>query len=156
MDTLSASVLRDRKPQIGIVLGSGLGALADRIEEAETLPYSDIPGFPVSTAPGHKGRFVFGTIGSKEVVLMDGRVHLYEGYTPQQVVMPIRLMRQMGVDTVILTNASGGIRRDLHAGDLMLLTDHISSLVPSPLRGENDPALGVRFPDMRHVYDEDL
>lgn len=96
MDTLSASVLRDRKPQIGIVLGSGLGALADRIEGAEVLSYSDIPGFPVSTAPGHKGRFVFGTIGGKEVVLMDGRVHLYEGYTPQQVVMPIRLMRQMG------------------------------------------------------------
>lgn len=156
MDTLSASVLRDRKPQIGIVLGSGLGALAERIEGAEALPYSDIPGFPVSTAPGHKGRFVFGTIGDKEVVLMDGRVHLYEGYTPQQVVMPIRLMRQMGIHTVLLTNASGGIRRDLHAGDLMLLTDHISSLVPSPLRGENDPALGVRFPDMRHVYDEDL
>lgn len=138
MDTLSASVLRDRKPQIGIVLGSGLGALADRIEGAEALSYSDIPGFPVSTAPGHKGRFVFGTIGDKEVVLMDGRVHLYEGYTPQQVVMPIRLMRQMGIHTVLLTNASGGIRRDLHAGDLMLLTDHISSLVPSPLRGEND------------------
>ena len=94
MDTLRASVLRDRKPQIGIVLGSGLGALADRIEGAEALPYSDIPGFPVSTAPGHKGRFVFGTIGDKEVVLMDGRVHLYEGYTPQQVVMPIRLIRQ--------------------------------------------------------------
>ena len=87
MDTLSASVLRDRKPQIGIVLGSGLGALAERIEGAEALPYSDIPGFPVSTAPEHKGRFVFGTIGDKEVVLMDGRVHLYEGYTPQQVVM---------------------------------------------------------------------
>lgn len=87
---------------------------------------------------------------------MDGRVHLYEGYTPQQVVMPIRLMRQMGIHTVLLTNASGGIRRDLHAGDLMLLTDHISSLVPSPLRGENDSSLGVRFPDMRHVYDEDL
>lgn len=132
MDTLSASVLRDRKPQIGIVLGSGLGALAERIEGAEALPYSDIPGFPVSTAPEHKGRFVFGTIGDKEVVLMDGRVHLYEGYTPQQVVMPIRLMRQMGIHTVLLTNASGGIRRDLHAGDLMLLTDHISSLVPSP------------------------
>ena len=107
MDTLSASVLRDRKPQIGIVLGSGLGALADRIEGAEALSYSDIPGFPVSTAPGHKGRFVFGTIGGKEVVLMDGRVHLYEGYTPQQVVMPIRLMRQMGIHTVLLTNASG-------------------------------------------------
>lgn len=127
MDTLSASVLRDRKPQIGIVLGSGLGALADRIEGAEALPYSDIPGFPVSTAPGHKGRFVFGTIGDKEVVLMDGRVHLYEGYTPQQVVMPIRLMRQMGIHTVLLTNASGGIRRDLHAGT-MLLTDTISAL----------------------------
>ena len=152
--------------EIAIVLGSGLGALAERIEGAEALPYSDIPGFPVSTAPEHKGRFVFGTIGDKEVVLMDGRVHLYEGYTPQQVVMPIRLMRQMGIHTVLLTNASGGIRRDLHAGDLAVERVHevgvldrrdvISSLVPSPLRGENDPSLGVRFPDMRHVYDEDL
>lgn len=156
MNTSTASVLSNKHPQIGIVLGSGLGALADKIEVTETLSYSDIPGFPVSTAPGHKGRFVFGTVGNKEVVLMDGRVHLYEGYTPQQVIMPIRLMRQMGVHTLILTNASGGIRRDLQAGDLMLLTDHISSLVPSPLQGENDPALGVRFPDMRHVYDADL
>ena len=158
MDTLSASVLRDRKPQIGIVLGSGLGAPCRQNRRGQRLYLTAIyPGFfPVSTAPGHKGRFVFGTIGGKEVVLMDGRVHLYEGYTAQQVVMPIRLMRQMGIHTVLLTNASGGIRRDLHAGDLMLLTDHISSLVPSPLRGENDPSLGVRFPDMRHVYDEDL
>lgn len=156
MNTLAATVLSQRKPQVGIVLGSGLGALANRIENPEILYYKDIPDFPVSTAPGHKGRFVFGHIEHKEVVLMDGRVHLYEGYTPQQVVMPIRLMRQMGVETLILTNASGGIRRDLQAGDFMLLTDHISCLVPSPLQGKNDPNLGVRFPDMRHVYDPQL
>lgn len=156
MNTLQSAVLTDFHPQIGIVLGSGLGALAEEIEIMDSISYHDIPGFPVSTAPSHKGRFVFGTIGEKRVVIMQGRVHLYEGYTAQEVVMPIRLMQQMGVKTLFLTNASGGINKHFHIGDFMMITDHISTFVPSPLRGENEEKLGPRFPDMSQVYSKRL
>ncbi len=156
MNTLQKDVLTQFKPQIGIVLGSGLGALADEIDVQHRIPYSDIPDFPVSTAPSHKGQFVFGTIGDKKVVIMQGRVHLYEGYTPQQVVAPIRLMNKMGVKALFLTNASGGINKTFNIGDFMMITDHISTFVPSPLRGKNDDTLGVRFPDMSEVYSKRL
>lgn len=156
MNTLQSGVLTDFQPQVGIVLGSGLGALAEEIEIADVIDYRDIPGLPVSTAPTHNGRFVFGTIGSKRVAIMQGRVHLYEGYTAQEVVMPIRLLRQMGVQTLFLTNAAGGINKHFQIGDFMLIDDHISTFVPSPLQGENDDRLGPRFPDMSKVYSNRL
>lgn len=146
----------DFVPDVAIVLGSGLGALADEIETECIIRYSEIPDFPVSTAPGHAGRFVFGKIGNKKVAVMQGRVHLYEGYTPQQVVNPIRLLKKAGANILFLTNAAGGINSDFHIGDLMVLSDHISSFVESPLVGKNDDALGVRFPDMSQVYSKRL
>ena len=146
----------DFKPQIALVLGSGLGAFADEIEVAGTVDYSEIEGFPTSTVIGHKGRFVFGYVGKVPVVIMQGRVHYYEGYQMDRVVLPIRVMKLLGAKKLILTNAAGGINPDFHAGDFMLIKDHISSFVPSPLRGKNIEELGVRFPDMSHVYDEEL
>jgi len=143
----------DFVPEVAVVLGSGLGGFADEISQVAVVEYKDIPGMPVSTAPGHIGRFVFGYVEETPVVVMQGRVHYYEGYDPADVVMPIRLMGLMGARGLFLTNASGGIRRDLVAGTLMLITDHISSLVPSPLRGENLDELGPRFPDMTDIYD---
>ena len=143
----------DFVPEVAVVLGSGLGGFADEIAQVAVVEYKDIPGMPVSTAPGHIGRFVFGYVEETPVVVMQGRVHYYEGYDPADVVMPIRLMGLMGARGLFLTNASGGIRRDLVAGTLMLITDHISSLVPSPLRGENLDELGPRFPDMTDIYD---
>lgn len=139
-----------------VVLGSGLGQLAEETETECIIDYGDIPDFPVSTAPDHKGRFIFGKIGDKQVVLMQGRVHLYEGYSPKQVVMPIRLMRLLGVKKLLLTNAAGGINRGLRVGDFMIITDHISSFVPSALIGKNEESLGVRFPDMSRVYSHRL
>lgn len=146
------------KPKLALVLGSGLGDFCDTIEIKETLDYSEIEGFPVSTVVGHKGRFVFGYCGEKRVpvVVMQGRVHFYEGYSVQDVVLPARLMCLMGAKTLFLTNAAGGINPSFHAGDFMLITDHISSLVPSPLIGENIEELGVRFPDMSEVYSKRL
>lgn len=144
------------KPETALILGSGLGDYADTMEVAETLDYHDIEGFPVSTVPGHKGRFVFGYAGGVPVVVMQGRVHFYEGYKPQDVVLPVRLMKLMGAKTLFLTNAAGGINRSFSAGDLMLITDHISMSVPSPLIGENIDELGVRFPDMSEVYSRRL
>ena len=146
----------DFEPQVALILGSGLGALADEIEIEATVDYGDIPDFPVSTAPSHRGRFVFGYIGKVPVVIMQGRVHLYEGYTAKQIAEPIRLMREMGAEILFLTNASGGINRDFSIGDFMIIEDHISSFVPSPLIGENDDAIGVRFPDMSEVYSKRL
>lgn len=142
----------DFTPDTAIVLGSGLGALADEIDIEQIIDYRDIPDFPVSTAPGHKGRLVFGRIGNKNTVIMQGRVHLYEGYTPLQIVNPIRLARRLGVKTLLLTNAAGGINSDFHVGDFMIIKDHISCFVPSALIGRNDDSLGVRFPDMSKVY----
>lgn len=146
----------DFVPDIAIVLGSGLGKLADEIETICTIDYKDIPDFPISTAPSHKGRFVFGRIENKNVVIMQGRVHLYEGYTPQQIANPIRLMRLLGAKILLLTNASGGICSDFRVGDFMVIRDHISSFVASPLIGKNDDSLGVRFPDMSEVYSKRL
>lgn len=146
----------DFQPEIALVLGSGLGDYADAMKVETTLDYRDIQGFPVSTAPGHVGRFVFGYVGDVPVVAMQGRVHYYEGYDMTDVVLPIRLMKLMGAKVLFLTNASGGIRQGFQPGDLMLITGQISSFIPSPLLGENIPELGPRFPDMSHVYDEDL
>ncbi len=146
----------DFEPEIALVLGSGLGDYARNMEVAEEIPYSEIPGFPVSTAPGHDGRFIFGTIGGKKIVCMKGRVHYYEGYEISDVVLPTRLMRLLGAKILFLTNASGGINESFRPGDFMLVKDHISSFAPNPLIGENIDELGVRFPDMSHVYDEDL
>ena len=146
----------DFRPQVGIVLGSGLGGYADNMEISCEIPYREIPGFPVSTVQGHDGKFLFGYVKNTPVILMKGRVHYYEGYTMEDVVLPVRLMGLLGADTVILTNAAGGINRTFQAGDLMLITDHISIAVPNPLRGENIDELGTRFPDMSHVYDPEL
>lgn len=144
------------KPEIALILGSGLGDYADTMEVVETLDYHDIEGFPVSTVPGHKGRFVFGYAGGVPIVAMQGRVHFYEGYKPQDVVLPIRLMKLMGAKVLFLTNAAGGINRSFNAGDFMLITDQISMSVPSPLIGENIDELGVRFPDISEVYSRRL
>ena len=146
----------DFQPKVSLVLGSGLGDYADRMEIEAELDYHDIDGFPVSTIPGHKGRFVFGHVGEVPVVVMQGRVHYYEGYSIQDVVLPVRLMRMMGAEVLFLTNAAGGVNYDFHAGDLMMITDQISSFVPSPLIGPNMEELGVRFPDMSDVYDKEL
>lgn len=144
------------RPELALILGSGLGDYADTMEVVETLDYHDIEGFPVSTVPGHKGRFVFGYAGGVPIVAMQGRVHFYEGYRPQDVVLPVRLMKLMGAKVLFLTNAAGGINRSFSAGDLMLIIDHISMSVPSPLIGENIEELGVRFPDMSEVYSRRL
>lgn len=144
------------RPEIGLILGSGLGDYAESIQIEEILEYSDIEGFPVSTVSGHKGRFLFGYVEGVPIVAMQGRVHYYEGYPMQDVVLPVRLMGKMGVKKVILTNAAGGVNYDFHPGTLMLITDHITSLVPSPLIGPNEDTLGVRFPDMSEVYSRQL
>ena len=143
-------------PDVALVLGSGLGDYADHIQVEAAIDYHEIEGFPVSTVPGHKGRFVFSHIEGVPVVLMQGRVHYYEGYAMTDVVLPIRLMKLMGARILFLTNASGGVNFDFAAGDLMLVRDQISSLVPPPLIGPNLDELGPRFPDMSHIYDEDL
>lgn len=144
------------QPKIGLILGSGLGNYARNMEIVCEIPYGDIPGFPVSTVEGHAGRFLFGYIGEIPVVLMKGRVHYYEGYAMEDVVLPTRLMKMLGIEVLILTNAAGGINRAFTTGDFMMITDQISSFVPSPLIGENVSELGDRFPDMSHIYDVDL
>ncbi|MBQ5312171.1 MAG: purine-nucleoside phosphorylase [Oscillospiraceae bacterium] len=141
----------DFEPAVALVLGSGLGGFADEIDIRCTLDYSDIEGFPVSTTPGHRGRFVFGYSEGVPVVIMQGRVHYYEGYSMQDVVMPVRLMKLMGAKALLLANAAGGINWTYEAGDFMLITDHICK-VPSPLIGENVEELGPRFPDMSEIY----
>lgn len=143
-------------PKIGIILGSGLGGYAKNMNVVCEIPYSRIPGFPVSTVSGHEGKFLFGYIGSVPAVLMKGRVHYYEGYSMEEVVMPTRLMKMMGIEILFLTNASGGINRKFKVGDFMMIIDQISNFVPSPLIGENVSELGERFPDMTHIYDEEL
>ncbi len=140
-------------PEAAIVLGSGLGGLAEQLSAEAIIPYEQIPGFPISTVPGHKGRFLFGYLEQVPVVLMQGRVHYYEGYSMEEVVLPIRLMKQLGAGTVFLTNAAGGVNPSYRAGDFMLLRDHIASFVPSCLRGPNVEEWGPRFPDMSQIYD---
>lgn len=146
----------DFKPEVALVLGSGLGDYAEEIQIEAVLDYHDIEGFPVSTVPGHKGRFIFGYVKNVPVVIMQGRVHYYEGYSMTDVVLPIRLMGMLGAKVLFLTNASGGIQDGMHAGDFMLITDQISDFVPSPLIGPNVEELGTRFPDMSHIYCEEL
>lgn len=146
----------DFQPEIALILGSGLGGFAEKIEVKQTLDYKDIPDFPVSTVWGHAGRFVFGYCDGVPVAVMQGRVHMYEGYTPQEAVLPVRLLHQLGAKVLFLTNAAGGIQHGMKAGEFMLITDQISSFVPSPLRGENIDALGVRFPDMSEIYSSRL
>jgi len=146
----------DFVPKVAIILGSGLGGLAEVVDTVCTIDYSDLPDFPVSTVSGHAGRFLFGYIGKTPVVLMQGRVHFYEGYPMEDVIMPTRLMGMLGAEILFLTNAAGGINQSFSVGSLMLITDHISCFIPSVLKGENIEELGTRFPDVTHVYDEEL
>ncbi len=147
------------QPQIAIVLGSGLGALADEVQDAVVIDYRAIPHFPLSTIPGHMGRLVIGHLQGKPVLIMQGRTHYYEGYSMQQVTLPIRVFRRLGVETLVLTNAAGGVNPRYKAGDIMLITDHINLIGMAglnPLRGPHDPALGPRFLDMSKAYDREL
>lgn len=146
----------DFTPEIGIVLGSGLGDFARLVDRKAEVSYDSLPGFPVSTVAGHAGKLIFGYVRSVPVVVMQGRVHYYEGYSMEQVVAPIRLMGLLGAKKLLLTNAAGGVNTSFTPGDLMLITDHISAFVPSPLRGENPQELGPRFPDMSRVYDKEM
>ena len=143
------------EPFFGIVLGSGLGGLSEEIEIVDRVSYSDIPGFPKSTVAGHKGEYIFGYLDGVPVILMNGRVHYYEGYTMEQVVTPVRVMALLGAKRIFLTNSSGGLNRSFHPKMLMCITDHISSFIPSPLIGVNDDRLGPRFPEMSAVYDKE-
>ncbi|WP_203361839.1 purine-nucleoside phosphorylase [Bacillus sp. REN10] len=145
-----------KSPKIGLILGSGLGVLADEIDDAVKIPYSDIPDFPVSTVEGHAGQLVFGTLSGKEVVAMQGRFHYYEGYSFDQVTFPVRVMKALGVEIVIVTNAAGGVNESFEPGDLMIITDHINMMGGNPLIGPNDNRLGVRFPDMSEAYNKEL
>lgn len=149
------SRIGDRKPSVGIVLGSGLGKLADRIEDPITVPYREIPGFPVSTAIGHKGNFIFGRLGGKDVLAMQGRFHYYEGYPMELVTLPIRVMKVLGIGYLFVSNAAGGVNFDYRIGDLMIIRDHIN-LLPNPLIGKNMEEFGPRFPDMTRPYDPEL
>lgn len=142
-------------PQIGIILGSGLGELADEYCDI-AIPYNDIPNFIKSTVKGHKGRLVFAEIAGKKVVMMQGRNHFYEGHSMQEITYPVKVMKKLGVKTIILTNAAGGVNPDFKAGDLMLITDHINFMGANPLVGKNDDTLGERFPDMTQIYRKNL
>ena len=139
-------------PKVAMVLGSGLGFLGDEVEDPICVSYRDIPHFKASTAPGHKGRLVFGTLRGRNVAVMQGRMHHYEGYSYEEVGYAVRVLRLLGCDTLVVTNAAGGVNLDFQAGDLMLITDHIKIFMESPLRGENLPAFGPRFPDASHLY----
>ncbi|MBQ7614136.1 MAG: purine-nucleoside phosphorylase [Butyrivibrio sp.] len=146
----------DFEPDVALVLGSGLGGFAENIEVEAEVPYSEIPAFPVSTVPGHDGKFIFGRLGDVKIVCMKGRVHFYEGYDITDVVMPTRVMGLLGAKILFLTNAAGGLGEGFSAGDLMLITDHVSMFAPNPLIGQNLDELGTRFPDMSEVYKKDL
>ena len=141
------------RPRIGLVLGSGLGAFADSVGSATRIPFSEIPHFPASTAPGHAGQMVVGEVDGTPVAVMQGRVHFYEGYTPQQVIYPVRVLARMGVKALILTNAAGGISSELKQGGLVVLSDHMNFQGSNPLMGPNDERLGLRFFDMSRAYD---
>ena len=155
----TAQSIKDKyphQPEVGIVLGSGLGNLSREIEVEKEIDYASIPHFPVSTVEGHHGKLVFGKMGGKRVVAMSGRFHYYEGYTAQQVVFPIRLMKFLGVETLLISNAAGGMNRSYKVGDLMIINDHISLFTVNPLIGENQEELGLRFPDMSDPYNKQL
>ena len=152
----SAEYIRRRigafQPKVAMILGSGLGFLGDQVENAAAVPYGDIPHFKASTAPGHKGRLVFGTLEGQPVAVMQGRMHHYEGYSYEEVSYAVRVLRLLGCDTLIVTNAAGCVNTSWKAGDLMLITDQIKIFMESPLRGENLPQFGLRFPDASHLY----
>jgi len=141
-----------KQPEVGVILGSGLGLLADQIKNPVTIPYRDIPGFPVSTALGHKGNFIIGELGGKTVIAMQGRIHYYEGYPMEMVTLPVRVMKYIGIKYLFVSNAAGGVNFDFHVGDLMIIKDHINQL-PNPLIGPNLEEFGPRFPDMTRPYD---
>ncbi len=143
------------KPKVGVILGTGLGGLTKEIQITHTISYKDIPHFPVSTVEGHQGNMIFGTLGDQPIVAMQGRFHFYEGYSMTEVTYPIRVMKYLGVELIILSNASGGLNPNFEVGDLMLITDHIN-LMPNPLIGKNDDQLGPRFPDMNNAYDKTI
>jgi purine-nucleoside phosphorylase len=144
------------KPQYGIILGTGLGNLVNEIEVVATLEYGDIPNFPVSTVESHKGKLIFGLLGGKKVVAMQGRFHYYEGYSMQEVTFPVRVLKFLGIEILFLSNASGGLNPNYRNGHLMILNDHINLQPEHPLRGKNENSLGPRFPDMLHTYDKNL
>lgn len=149
--------ITDFVPDVALILGSGLGGFTKTMEKIVcSIPYNRIPGFPVSTVSGHAGKYVMGYIKGVPVICMEGRVHYYEGYTPEEVVLPVRVMRALGAKVLFITNAAGGISEDLQPGSLVVLRDHVSLFVPNPLRGANDPSEGERFPDMTEVYDRFL
>ncbi|MGA2546614.1 MAG: purine-nucleoside phosphorylase [Rectinemataceae bacterium] len=155
----AANSIADRigeAPRTALVLGSGLGSLAEEVEGAVALPYAEIPGFPLSTAPGHAGRLVAGRLAGKRVLVMQGRFHYYEGYPAFRIAFPIRVFRELGIERLILTNAAGGANPGFSPGDLMLITDHINLTGQNPCIGENDPLIGSRFFDMSHAYDPGL
>jgi purine-nucleoside phosphorylase len=146
----------DKSPEIGLILGSGLGVLGDEIEEAISISYNEIPHFPASTVSGHKGQLIIGQLEGKTVIAMQGRFHYYEGYNLKQVTFPVRVMKQLGIKSIIVTNAAGGMNENFHPGNLMIISDHINNMGDNPLRGQNDETLGERFPDMSEAYDPDL
>ena len=148
--------LYNEKPVAGIVLGSGLGSFTSEINIEKEIPYSDIPNFPISTVEGHSGKLIFGELSDKKVVAMAGRFHYYEGYSTQEVVFPIRVMKYLGIETLLISNAAGGTGEGFKIGDLMIITDHISMLALNPLLGKNEEAFGTRFPDMSEPYKKDL
>jgi purine-nucleoside phosphorylase len=144
------------EPKVGIILGSGLGGLVNEVEVEIEFPYNKIPNFPVSTVKGHGGKLIFGTIGGKQVVMLSGRFHYYEGYNMQQVTFPVRVMQQLGAELLMVSNAAGGMNKDFKVGDLMIINDHINIFPEHPLRGQNDENIGPRFPDMTEPYELDL
>jgi purine-nucleoside phosphorylase len=150
-----AGRINGQQPKTAVILGSGLGNLADHIEEPVVIPYSSIPHFPVSTAPGHRGALISGRLGGTEILAMQGRFHYYEGYTMQQVTFPVRVMKLLGIRSLLVSNAAGGINHSFRVGDLMIIRDHIN-MQPNPLIGANDDSFGVRFPDMTRAYDRDF
>lgn len=155
----TAEHLRSRtgtQPKVGIILGTGLGGLVKEIEAEHVVPYEEIPNFPVSTVEGHSGKLIFGKLGGRSVMAMQGRFHFYEGYDMKQVTFPVRVMKALGVTDVVVSNASGGVNPDFEIGDLMILTDHINLFPTNPLMGRNYPELGPRFPDMSEAYDRSL
>ncbi|MDR7417134.1 MAG: purine-nucleoside phosphorylase [Armatimonadota bacterium] len=155
----AASAIRARvpfRPQIGIVLGTGLGALVDHVERTGTVPYAEIPHFPRPTVEGHAGELVLGRLEGKPVAILRGRAHLYEGYSPQEVAFPVRVLHALGCRLLVVTNAAGGLNREWRAGDLMVISDHINLQATNPLLGPNDERLGPRFPDMSRAYDPEL
>lgn len=145
-----------KQPRIGLILGSGLGVLAEDISEPVKIPYNEIPGFPVSTVEGHAGQLVCGQLSGVEVIAMQGRFHYYEGYSMEKVTFPVRVMKELGIDKLIVTNAAGGVNESFTPGDLMIITDHINNMGTNPLIGPNDAKYGVRFPDMSSAYSKEL